>query len=91
MEEHKYLPPKYSWAFKDLADFFGISEGSNKDPSLSRHTRTISTNDSNKSLVRPQIYQQDFQFQWWISKGWLELAYNYQTKESRSYEYSRRQ
>ena len=31
MEANKYLPPKYSFALKDLADFLGIFEVSEED------------------------------------------------------------
>ena len=31
MEQNKYLPPKYSFALKDLAEFLGIFEVSEED------------------------------------------------------------
>lgn len=48
-EEHKYLPPKYSFALKDLAVFLGIFEVSEDD--LMAQRKNLSETSSNLSYV----------------------------------------
>lgn len=43
MEQNKYLPPKFSYAFKDLAEFFGVFAKFDK--------QSLSTNSSHHSFV----------------------------------------
>lgn len=51
-EEHKYLPPKYSFALKDLAVFLGIFEVSEEDLLQQRKNNSeTSSNHSNLSMM----------------------------------------
>ena len=47
MEDHKYMPPKYSFAMKDLAVFLGIFEVSEED--LKAQRKNMSETSSNLS------------------------------------------
>ena len=47
MEDHKYMPPKYSFALKDLAVFLGIFEVSEED--LKAQRKNMSETSSNLS------------------------------------------
>ena len=49
MEQNKYLPPKFSFAFKDLAEFFGVYAKMERN--------SLSTNSSHHSFVSTLTHQ----------------------------------
>ena len=55
LEQHKYLPPKFSFALKDLADFLGIFEVSEED--LKAQRANISETSSNLSYMTQSAFK----------------------------------
>ena len=54
-EEHKYMPPKYSFALKDLAVFLGIFEVSEED--LKAQRKNLSETSSNLSYMTQSAFK----------------------------------
>lgn len=57
MEKVKYLPPKYSYAMKDLAEFLGIFEITEDQIKQWRSDGGISDTSSNLSYVTQSAFQ----------------------------------
>ena len=55
LEQHKYLPPKFSFALKDLADFLGIFEVSEEE--LKAQRGNLSDTDSNASYMTQSAFK----------------------------------
>ena len=56
MEECKHLPPKFSFAMKDLTEFLGIFETSEED--LKRQRHNASETSSNISHITGSAFKQ---------------------------------
>jgi hypothetical protein len=48
MEEYKYLPPKFSYALKDLAKYFDVFEQTGRLSSISRQSSEQSLKSNRK-------------------------------------------
>ena len=57
MEEHKHLPPRFSFAMKDLTEFLGIFEVSEED--LRRQKANNSETSSSISHVTSSAFKQN--------------------------------